>query len=811
MHVLWFEFTLALRRLVRRRTQNGLMLVTFAVSVTLALLSWSLYYTVNLIRPDFDPHGEYYVLAYDGSLAVDSSKSTHEEMEAYKAQQTAFADMVELGFYDSSSVKTPDGYERALGAWMSSRALQLTGAKPLLGTLFSVADDAFHAPEKVLLSERLWTVGFGRDPDIVGKPIEIGGDPGTIVGVLPASYRFPNDQDYWISYGAAYNNTRWPVRAALVKLKPGVSKARAESDLRAIQASLPATSPSKIRGARVALLNFRDLYLLPDMRMSAMILLALALLFVAVSCANAANLMIIDFLGRRPEVAATLALGIPRRAAIRNVCWQVGLLALGATVVALALLPVAGPLMFDRIKVIMAPYWLVYHFAWRDVGVALLLAGVVAGVTVSAPIAYLLLVDPDKVIRDQASAGRGTGRGLWRRLLLIGQIALLTVLGVCAGLLVRSNRNVGESHWGYEATRVFNGKITVDAINYPGKNWSVGRLASLRQAFQAIRRRPETAFAAYADQPPGYSNGPYCTYAADPQALTNGLAQGEAFYSRISDQFFSTLEVPFVAGEDFPADPPDGGLPDAILTQSLASRLWPHEDPVHRTLYARYPWMKAGEPPMQLVVRGVVRDFQANGPRARTNDAIFLPFRKLDGAGTTLHIFVRDQSGLASFKSISDAVHRGEMRASLYFPSTVKRQIDLMLSSMRMTADLTTVFALAAVMLCAIGVYSLTVAQVLQTVREFGIRMALGAEPGRLWRDFTRGHMLTALIGVGLGSAGAWQAVRVLGALLYGVDPHSVGTYAGVSAAILVVAALACVPSLFQLRRINPADCLRTL
>src|SRR6185295_16578893 len=108
----------------------------------------------------------------------------------------------------------------------------------------------------------------------------------------------------------------------------------------------------------------------------------------------------------------------------------------------------------------------------------------------------------------------------------------------------------------------------------------------------------------------------------------------------------------------------------------------------------------------------------------------------------------------------------------------------------------------AAVLLCAIGVYSLTVAQVLQSSREFGIRMALGAEPRRLWRDFTRGHLLAALTGVALGLIGASQVVRVLGALLYGVDPHSVVTYAGVALTILLVAALACIPSLFRLKRI---------
>jgi len=246
-----------------------------------------------------------------------------------------------------------------------------------------------------------------------------------------------------------------------------------------------------------------------------------------------------------------------------------------------------------------------------------------------------------------------------------------------------------------------------------------------------------------------------------------------------------------------------------VINASLAAKLWPGQDPLQRVLYVRYAWMKPTDPPRRLVISGVVRDFQASGPLAMCNDGIFTSYKH--HVGSSVFLFVRDRSGLPTVRSLTDAVHRGESGESLYFPSTIKHQITLVLSSIRMTSDLTTVFAAAAVLLCAIGVYSLTVAQVLQSSREFGIRMALGAEPKRLWRDFTRGHLVAALAGVVIGLLGASQVVRVLGALLYGVDPHSIPTYAGVALTILLVAALACIPSLFRLKRINPADCLRSL
>lgn len=813
MRVLWFEFLLALRRLFRRKTQNGLMFVTFAVSVTLSLLGWTLFRTVHLSNPDFDPKGEYMVLAHAGKAWASSGQLTREELEAYATAQTVFEDVRPLAFYLSVFVRTPAGDERLLGAFLSSQAQQLTGAKPLVGSLFTAEDDKFRAPMRVLLSERVWRDSYGSDPDIVGKPIELSGDPGTIIGVLPASYRFPNDQQVWISYGdlGDGSGSNWALRTALVKLKPGITKERAERDLQAILATLPPETTAIRRGEKPVLVPYRDFFLWSDVRVSSLILFALSLLFLAVSCANAANLMVIDFLGRRPEVAMSLALGIPRRAAIRQVCWQVALLALASAAIALAVLPLAGPYLFERAKVINGPYWMTYHFSWGDVRTGLLLAGAVALATVITPIIYLCLVDPEKVIREHGTASRGSGRSWWRRALLTGQIALLTTLGVCSAMMVRSNRNVGEAHWGFDAARVFEARLSTLSLSYPKGEWDQGRYATLRKCLDEIRRRPETAEAAFVDNPSGYSNGPYCAYAADPGALTGEHQQGEAFEANVTDRYFEVLGVPFVAGEDFAPDMPDDGPEEAIITESLAQKLWPGQDPLRRALYVRYRWTKPAEPPAQRVVRGVVRDFQANGPRGRTNDSIFTAYRKSEGSGATVVAYVRDRGGLATFRSINAAVHRGEPRVAVYFPSTIKRQIDLMLNSVRMTADLTTVFALAAVLLCAIGVYSLTVTQVLQSSQEFGIRMALGAEPGRLWADFTRGHLLTVLLGVALGVVGASQAVRVLGTLLHGVDPRSAATYAGVALAIFAVAALACIPSLFRLRRINPADCLRTL
>jgi predicted permease len=818
MNVLWFEFMLSLRRLARRRTQNGLLLLTFAVSLWLSLLSWSLFHTIFLTRPEFDPDGNYYVLSNAGGLVVDGNQHSRDEIKAYKAEQGVFADFAEVVLYSGPTLTTPTGGQRYLAAHLSAHALQVIGARPLLGRLFTPAEDERGAPPAMLISQRLWENYYGRDPHIVGRVAQVNDSPTVIVGVMPADFRFPNDQELWLNYGSANDPPRYQTFQALVRLKPGVTRERAEQDLQMILARQGPNSPTVKKGLRPALLPLRAMYLQPEIRVSAVILMALSLIFVLVSCANAANLMLIDFLGRRPEVAASLALGVPRGAAIRAVCWQVGVIAAAAAVLGLGFLSLTGPAMYDRIKLLNAPYWLSYHFSWSFVGMAIALAGLSAVVTVIAPILYLWWVDPDQVIREHAYANRGSGRALWRRLLMTAQIALLTVLGVSAGLLVRSGYNVGEGQWGYPASQVFMGKMTNFFLWYHGDNIRPKRLEMHRRALEEVERRGTTAAAAFVENPPGYSQGPFCTYALDPGAFAQHAERGEAYFTQATENYFDVLSVPFVAGKAYPRKTSTGDPIYCVINASLAAKLWPGEDPLQRVLYTRYPNMKETDPPLRLVVCGVVRDFQVTGPTAKTNDGIFTPFEEVDAVPQVRPIWtqgvflvVRDKGGVPDFRSLTDAVHRADSRIVLYFPSTIKGQIDLTLSSIRMTKDLTTVFAAAAVLLCAIGVYSLTVAQVLQSSREFGIRMALGAEPVRLWRDFSMGHLLGALMGVGLGLLGASQVMKVLGSLLYGVDPRSSPTYATVALAILFVATLACVPSLFRLKRINPADCLRSL
>jgi hypothetical protein len=270
------------------------------------------------------------------------------------------------------------------------------------------------------------------------------------------------------------------------------------------------------------------------------------------------------------------------------------------------------------------------------------------------------------------------------------------------------------------------------------------------------------------------------------------------------------MQVPLTAGKPFPIAQSDNPINYAIINESLARKLWPNQSAIGNTFYVKDPRMKETDPPRKLVVHGVSKDFHANGPIAKTNDAVFTQFYRGEGGMGMTFLLVRDHSGVPSFKSINDAVHRANPRMALYFPSTIKSQIELTLSPIRMTTDLTTVFSLSALILGIVGIYGLTVSELLQSRRELGIRLALGSPTGRLWLKFAGSHIATVLAGSLAGLVGASLVAQTIASLLHGVHPHHASAYLSITLLTLVISTLACLPSYFQLRKIDPIDCLRS-
>lgn len=803
MDLLRFELKLAWRRLGRRKAHTTLILATFTLSIALALLSWSLFSTVFLRHPDFDPKGTLHVIT-QVTPAGGRERAFPQEVEAWAAHQQVFVGFGTMKQLRSLLVATPQGNERLTGTHLSTQALKMLHARPELGRLFTAAEDAPGSPPALLLSHDFWQRTYNGDPGVIGRGLVVDGLPATIVGVMPASFRFPVEQDLWASVGYDPTNGRntSPVFEVLVELGPGVTVAQAEAELARISArTAPETGRRELR-PRVMPLN--DLYLSPTLRTAALVLFVLSAVFVLMSCANTANLVMVDFLSRGGDFGTSAALGVPRLALVRGVGWQVLMITGIATVGAAYAVWVAAPLVFEMAKLDALPYWISLSWGTEFWLVALGLGGVSAASATIAPALMLLTSDAGEMTRMTATM-RGTGRNAWRSGLLAAQVALLTLLGCATGLLLKSQSRIAEIQYGFNPADTLTYRLALASEEIQG---SENRRRAFERILAEVRLLPEVETAALSSGVPGVGGGAEVIADSSRAAVTDRTGILTAQLQVVTDEFFSALKFRWLAGDSFPREPGADRTDYAVITRGLAERLWPGQSAIGRTLFARQRSDIRGRV-RELIVRGVVENSLSIDLLSDRQDGIYTHISRDGHVAFTL--FARGRQGVPSADVIRQAIRRAESRITAANPRPLPERIEGNTVMLRLTARLTTIFTMAATLLGAVGLYSLTTALLAQRTREFGIRLTLGGTPRQLWAGFAASHLGVAVLGIAVGSGIAMIASPVLGALLYRVPARDVVVFVPVALGVGLISALSCLPSWRQLRKINPADCLRSL
>lgn len=803
MDLLCFELKLAWRRLGRRKAHAALILATFTLSIALALLSWSLFSAVFLRHPDFDPQGSLHVVLQT-TPAGSRERAFPQEVEAWASQQQAFAAFGTMKQMRPMLVATPQGNERLSATHLSTEALKMLHARPALGRLFTAAEDAPGSPPALLLSHAFWQRNYDGDPKVIGRPLVVEGVPATIVGVMPASFRFPVEQDLWASVGFDPTNGRntSPTFEILVRLAHGVTTQQAEAELARIAAN---TRPDAgRRELRPLVMPLNDLYLSAKTRSAALVLLVLSAIFVLMSCANTANLVMIDFMARAGELGASAALGVPRSALVRGVFWQILSITGIATGVAAYLVWIVAPIVFRLAQLEALPDWIALSWG-PDFWLMALGLGALSALTATiAPTFMVLASDGSEMLRGESSA-RGTGRHTWRRGLLIAQIALLTILGCATGLLLKSQSHIADIDYGFSPTHTLTYRLTLASEEFPG---SENRRRAFERILEEVRRLPEIDTAALSSGVPGVGGGAEVIADLDRAAVADRSGALTAQLQVVTDEFFSALKLRWVAGDSFPREATADRTDYAVITRGLAERLWPGQDAMGRTLFARQRSDIRGRV-RELVVRGVVGNFLSINLLSERQDGIYTHISRDGHAGFTL--FARGKHGSPSADAVRQAIRRADPKITASSPRPLVERIDDNIATLRLTAQLTTVFTLAAALLGAVGIYSLTTALMAQRTREFGIRLTLGGTPRQLWVTFAYSHLGGAVIGIAAGLVVMAAASPVLGALLYRVPVRDLGVFGVVALGVGAISTFACLPSWRRLQKINPAACLRSL
>jgi predicted permease len=694
--------------------------------------------------------------------------------------------------------------EQVIGMHTTAALLPALGLEPMMGRNFSAQEDRPGGEHVVLISHRMWQDRFSGDPSALGKALTLNGAPYTIIGVLPeAASAFPlNAFHVWVPRPAEVpylapsqlNNGGFFFQV-IARLRPEVSFEQANEAMNVIAAGYRAAHPANVDApSRIEVVPVLE-DAVGEQRQSYLMLFGAVGCVLLIACANIANLLLARFAGRRKEVAARFALGASRIRVVRQMVMESLLLALFGGVLgvllalwALGAIETLGAELIPRVVEIRLD-WLALAFSLSMILVTGLLIGLL-------PALQAARVNVNETLKEASRGSTGAGHRL-RSGLLVAEVSLSLVLLIAAGLLLTSFARLQKVEPGFKPDGVFLAQIGLPQERYDNEKL----VAFYEQFYNRLSTLPSSTSAALVDAVPLTGNDARAPVAVVGRPIPPMSERADAVRHLVSPKYFATLGIPIRAGRDFDERDSSRVPHVVIINETFAKRHFPGEDPLGRTLITGM-----AELPSQIV--GVVGDVRAAGLNNPPGADYFLPALQRPEAFT--NILVRTNLGATATASIvRDALREVDRDLPLLRPQMLSDRIAQQIADRRLALMLLGSFAVLALVLASLGVYSVMAHLVAFRTSEIGIRMALGATPRTVMRMVLgHGRRLT-LLGIVLGVAGAYFVSRLMQQTLFEVNPADPAIYLGVAGMLLVVAELASWFPARRATRIDPVIALR--
>ena len=681
------------------------------------------------------------------------------------------------------------------------------GIAPRLGHPFTAAEDQKGGADVAMLSAGFWRRRFGGDVRIVGRTIRLEGRPYTIAGVMPDVLRFPfRDVQVWLP--RAQEMAALPEKTVergagflelAARLKPGTSLASVRKAALQVGDRYSRTFPSNLDAPfRFALAPLADQLVGGEVRSRLALLLGAVALVLLIACADVANLLLVQGLARRKEVAIRLAMGASAGRVLRQRLVEGVVLALLGSLVGLALawaglrlLIASHPADLPRLDQV--------GIDGRVLLFTLLLS-LLTGVLFSLlPALQSLRAGAAAQLRESArGATAGSGRTRAQGLLIAAEVALALVLLIGSTLLIESFRRLSAVDLGFDPAHLLSMQLSPTAAKYPDR----GRQRLFyEQVLERVRALPGVRSASMSDYLPiqGSAEAPFFVEGHPPASPAD---RSYAFMTMVSPGFFRTLGTRLVKGRDFdPNLPPDAPI-TAVINESMARQYFQGQEPVGKRLIL-------GGYPVEIV--GVARDVQQLGPEVRNIAGFFLPLRHLGELPMpVMHLLVRTTLPPAQVAAgVRREVTAVDPEQPVADVETLEGVVADALSGRRLTMALLTGFSAVALILCALGIYGLIAHSVTARRQEIGVRMALGAERGQVLGLVMRQGLRWVLIGLATGLLAALLLSRTLAGLLYAVSPRDPLYYLAAPLLLGFVALLACYLPARRAARLEPGVTLR--
>ena len=726
----------------------------------------------------------------------------------WRDQSQSFEGMAAMAEQNFNLTGTGDP-EKIQGKRVSASLFTLLGVEPRLGRSFLPEEDQPGGNRVVLLSHGLWQRRFGANEKIIGQQLTLNGESYTVVGVMPAHFRFPAREDeLWVPIAftqeEAANRGRHYLQV-LARMKPGVALEQAQAEMNTIATRLQQQYPNQNVDLGVAVTPLHE-QLVGDIKPALLVLLGAVGFVLLIACANVANLLLARAAVRQKEITIRVALGASRLRLLRQFLTESVLLAaLGGGVGLLlslwgiSLLKNFIPESISQVEVINIDGRVLLF----TLGVSLL-TGLIFGLAPALQASSFNLNETLKEGgRDSAAGSRGNRV---RALLVIAEVAVSLILLIGAGLLINSFLRLRNVDPGFRANNLLTMQVDLPAFKYPDH---ARRTAFYNELLGRLENVPGVKSAAVTTNLPLYRQGNSIGISVEgiPDPAP-GQGKRPTIATRVvSPHYFQTMGIALLQGRGFSEQDRVDSPSVAVINETMARRFWPDQDPTGRRITPGSP--TSTDPNDWLTIVGVVKDVRQFELVAEPKPQMYLSYTQAGFFAPRDLVVSTDLDPISLAAAVRKTVWEVDRDQPVSNIRTMEEIVSESVARQRFSMMLLGIFAALALVLAAVGIYGVMSYSVAQRTREFGIRMALGARRSDVLKLTVGGGLKLVLIGVAIGLVASFILTRVMSSLLFGVSATDPLTFISISLVLVVVALLASLVPALRATRIDPMEALR--
>ena len=798
-----------LRYTVRMLWKNPGLTITVLLTLALGIGANTAIFTVDyatLLAPLPYPQPEQLVVVWSKIQTFHNGISAGDFTD-WQRQNSTFQslDAFTGGAFNIASKDQPENID---GEQVTPGYYNMLGRPFFLGRDFLPEEGVAGRDHVVILTHKLWS-HLGADPKLVGQSMRINGEPYTVVGVLEPGLADRSDAQVTVPlvFKPEQINHDFHWLLSIGRLKPGVTIQQAQADMDSVAVHIAEANPKSNKGWGVFVEPLKNDCLPSDRKQTLWLLLGAVGFILLIACVNVANLLLARGIARQKELAVRSALGASRRTIFEQLLTESLLLSAAGGILGIGM----GYAMLRALVAIMPegtlPTEADLHLNLTVLlftVVATSLAGLLFG---SAPAWYASRIDPAETLKESGRTGVGAGRHRLRQGLVIGEFALALTLLTGAGLAIHSFLNLLRVDLGVRTDHVLTFGLPVPDSRPKDP---VKIVAYYRQIISSIQAVPGVSSVSAQTGLPLFGAGfgmPF-TISGKP-AFNDPSLRPNTGFGMVTPGFFETFGVRLVNGRGFTDQDSASSVKVAVVNEEFVKRYLKGTDPLQQRISVEQliPGVTKLGAAVDWQIVGVYHNVRSGGLR-EDQPEMQIPFWQIPWPNAAIGVRTANDPA-AMVKSIAAAVHSVDPEIALSEPRSLDEIRDLVLSNDRFTLILFVSFAVVALLLATLGVYGVMSFSVAQRSHEIALRMALGANRGRVVRLIVREGLVLAGIGLGLGLVGAYFVGRAMQSTLFGVGKIDVSVFASVAGLLVVAAVIACLIPARRAASVEPMQALR--